>query len=131
MPNLTTSNIKTFIGSKSFDESRDFYVALGWKLNFDSGDLAELELGSSRFYLQNFYQRNWCENSMLHITVEDATAWYQHVAEILKARTYGVARVQEPKEPKEPKEQSYDALVTFVWDPVGVLLHFAQPLEAS
>jgi len=96
MANLNSSDIKTFIGSKNFEESRDFYVALGWKLNF--------------------------ENSMLHITIEDAEAWYKHVTAVLEVRSYGAARV------RPPKEQDYGALVTFVWDPVGVLLHFAQPL---
>ncbi len=122
MTNLKTSDIKPFIGSKNFDESRDFYVALGWTVNFDAGTIAELQLGDCRFYLQKYYQRQWCENSMLHITVEDAEAWYQHVTAVLKAKTYGAARV------KPPEKQDYGALVTHVWDPVGVLLHFAQPL---
>ena len=43
MANLNSSDIKTFIGSKNFEESRDFYVALGWKLNFDGGDLAPVD----------------------------------------------------------------------------------------
>lgn len=123
LPNLTASDIKTFIGSKDYDESRDFYQAIGFRLNFDAGDLAEFELGNSRFYLQKYYQRKWCENSMLHITVEDAQAWYRHVVTVLENRKYGAARV------REPTEQSYGALVTFVWDPAGVLLHFAQPLD--
>ena len=121
--NLATSDIKPFIGSRDFDESRDFYVAMGWKLNFDAGDLAELQLGDHRFYLQKYYQRNWCENSMLHITVDDAQSWFQHATKVLKERSYGAAKV------REPSEQSYGALVTFVWDPAGVLLHFAQPIK--
>lgn len=123
MLNLNASDIKTFVGSKDFDLSREFYMAIGFKLNFDAGDLAEFELGNCRFYLQKYFQRNWCENSMLHITVEDAHAWYRHVTNVLEDRKYGAARV------KEPIEQSYGAIVTFVWDPVGVLLHFAQPLR--
>ncbi len=122
MANLNASDIKTFVGSKIFDESRDFYVAMGWKLNFDAGDLAELELGGCRFYLQAYYQRQWCENCMLHITVEDAEAWYRHALAVLEARSYGAARAQ------APRKQRYGALVTHVWDPAGVLLHFAQPL---
>ena len=125
MPNLNTSDIKPFVGSRNFDESRDFYVALGWKLNFDAGDLAELELGDCRFYLQAYYQKQWCDNSMLHITVDDAEAWHRHLQAILKARSYGAARV------KAPEMQDYGALVTHVWDPVGVLLHFAQPIGES
>jgi hypothetical protein len=125
MTNLGASDIKAFVGSKNFDESRDFYQAIGFKLKFDTGDLAEFELGISRFYLQKYYQRKWCENSMLHITVEDATAWYQHVSSVLEKRKFGAARA------REPSEQPYGALVTFVWDPAGVLLHFAQPLESD
>ncbi|MCS5558429.1 MAG: hypothetical protein NZ738_03430 [Oceanospirillaceae bacterium] len=86
MANLVSSDIKTFIGSKNFEESRDFYVAMGWTLNFENGDLAELELGRNSFYLQNYYQRKWCENSMLHITVEDAQAWYDHALRVLEKR---------------------------------------------
>ncbi len=120
-----SSDIKPFIGSKDFDESRDFYVAMGWKLNFDIGDLAELELGGHRFYLQKYYQREWCENTMLHITVDDAKSWHEHTEKILAIRPYGEARVN------KPVEQGYGALVTFVWDPAGVLLHFAEPLDDS
>ena len=125
MPNLSASDIKTFVGSRNFDESRDFYVALGWKVNFDTGDLAELELGDCRFYLQDYYQRQWCENSMLHITVEDAEAWHRHAEAVVTNRSYGSARA------KAPEMQDYGALVTHVWDPVGVLLHFAQPIDES
>jgi len=123
MTNLRATDIKAFIGSRDFDVSRDFYLAMGWKLNFDAGDIAELELGNCRFYLQAYYQRQWCENSMLHITVEDAKAWYRHTQEVLASRTYGAARVN------APEVQDYGALVTHVWDPVGVLLHFAQPID--
>lgn len=125
MDDLTVLDIKPFIGSKKYAESRDFYVALGWKLNFDAGNLAELQLGDCRFYLQDYYQRKWCENSMLHITVTDAAAWHRHARDVLAARSYGAARVN------PPTEQEYGALVTHVWDPVGVLLHFAQPLPET
>jgi catechol 2,3-dioxygenase-like lactoylglutathione lyase family enzyme len=125
MNNLATSDIKTFIGSKDYELSLDFYTKLGWTLNFNAGDIAELELGSHRFYLQKYYQKEWCHNSMLHITVEDAAAWYEHVKEILRDNKYGTARVT------APEMQDYGALVTFVWDPAGVLLHFAQPVPNS
>ncbi len=125
MTELEASDVKPFLGSRDFEESREFYVALGWRLNFDTGDLAELELGNCRFYLQRYYERTWCENSMLHITVQDAAAWHAHVKSVLDARPYGAARV------KPPKEDSYGALVTYVWDPAGILLHFAEPLPSE
>ena len=125
MNNLNCSSVKTFIGSKDFNESRDFYISLGWKLNFDRGDIAELELEGSSFYLQKYYQKDWCENTMLYIAVEDAEAWYKYVTTVLENNSFGDARVQ------APIKQDYGALVTFVHDPSGVLLHFAQMLETK
>lgn len=123
MTELGASDVKPFVGAEDFEVSRDFYVAMGWTLQFDAGDLAELELGGCRFYLQNYYQREWCHNSMLHITVDDAQGWYERTRDLLESKNYGAARV------KPPQRQDYGALVTFVWDPSGVLLHFAQPLD--
>ncbi len=122
MSNYTVSLVKPFIGSRNYDESKAFYQAIGWEMTFDSEDICEMRLGENYFYLQRYYDRKWCENSMLHITVEDAHAWYERVELVLASKKYGAARVD------PPREQSYGALVTFVWDPVGVLLHFAQPI---
>jgi catechol 2,3-dioxygenase-like lactoylglutathione lyase family enzyme len=122
--NLLVSDIKPFIGSKNYELSRDFYVALGWRLNFEAPELAELQLGDHRFYLQPYYQKDWCENTMLHLTVADAQGWYERARAVLASRDFEPARV------REPAPQDYGALVTFVWDPAGVLLHFAQPLES-
>jgi catechol 2,3-dioxygenase-like lactoylglutathione lyase family enzyme len=122
---LVVSDIKPFIGAKDYELSRDFYVALGWHLNFEVPELAELQLGEHRFYLQPYFQKDWCENTMLHLTVADARGWYERAGEVLASRDFGPARV------REPARQDYGALVTFVWDPSGVLLHFAQPLEPA
>ena len=125
MANLDSSIIRSFIGSRDFEESKAFYQAIGFSLTHDSPDIAELTLGDYSFYLQRYYEKKWCENSMLHITVEDAQAWYDRISQVLEANRYGAARLD------PPREQSYGALVTFVWDPVGVLLHFAQPIDAN
>ena len=122
MPNLTASDVIPFVGAKDFDISRDFYVALGWKLNWDRGALAELELGGSRFFLQRYFQQDWCENSMLHVTVADAEAWHAHASAVIERGSFAAARVN------PPKREDYGALVTYIWDPAGVLLHMAQPL---
>ncbi len=120
--NLNASDVKTFVPAKKFEESLAFYQAMGWQANFvsENGDLAELELGDSRFYLQNYYNKDWANNFMLHITVEDAQAWRDHAASVIEAGNWKYARL------RGPKEQDYGALVTWVWDPSGVLLHFAQ-----
>ncbi len=119
---LIALDVKTFVPAKNFQESLAFYEAMGWTLNFrgEEDDLAELELADCRFYLQNYYNKDWANNFMLHITVEDAQAWHDHAARVIKNGNWKYARL------RAPKEQSYNALVTWVWDPSGVLLHFAQ-----
>lgn len=116
------TDVKVFVPAKNFQESLQFYEALGWKINFraEKDDLAELELANNRIYLQNYYNKHWANNFMLHITVDDARAWWKHASTVIEAGNYKYARLN------EPKEQSYGALVTHVWDPSGVLLHFAQ-----
>lgn len=118
----TAFDVKVFVPALNFQESIQFYEAMGWRSNFrdENDDIAELELADSRFYLQNYYHKGWANNFMLLIKVEDAQAWWEQASAVIKAGKYKNARV------KEPEEQPYGALVTHVWDPSGVLLHFAQ-----
>jgi predicted lactoylglutathione lyase len=122
---VSGTDLKTFVGSKDFSTSRDFYVAIGWTLNWEQGDLAELQLDHCKFFLQRYYQKAWCNNSMLHLTVNDAHAWHQLVTDVLAQRSFGAARTT------APKLEQYGALVTHVWDPSGVLWHLAQPVDAA
>ena len=116
------SDVKVFVPAKNFQESLAFYEAMGWQVNFrsESDDLAELELANCRFYLQDYYNKDWANNFMLLIAVDDAQAWYEHAGQVIANGNWKYARQ------RAPKEQSYGALVTWVWDPSGVLLHFAQ-----
>lgn len=120
---LPIREVRTFVAARDFSISLAFYEALGWKVEWTDGKLALMANAGLRFYLQDAYLKEWAENSMLHITVDDAEAWYQRATEILDGGRFGDARVAPPK--KEP----YGALVTYVWDPAGVLLHFAQWLD--
>jgi hypothetical protein len=127
MPSAT--DVKPFIGSFDFESSRDFYIALGWKLNWEKETIAELELGDCRFFLQRYYNKTFCENLMLHITVDDAQAWYEHVRTIIESNSFPSANEDEPRVDPPKTEEDRGQLVTYVWDPAGVLLHFAQRLS--
>ena len=118
------SDIKVFVPAKDFALSKDFYEQLGWKTNWSHSGLAEMELGGVRFFLQDYYNKDWANNFMLYINVESAQAWYEHVSQVLSSDKFGSARV------KAPAKQSYGDIVSFVWDPSGVLLHFAEDSNA-
>jgi hypothetical protein len=120
MTNLNISDVRPFIPAKDFALSRRFYASLGWNVKDVDPRLALVELGDRRFYIQDYYSKPFAENCMLHITVEDAQAWYEHVSSVLRQAPFADARVQ------PPQRQPYGALVTFVHDPTGVLLHLCQ-----
>ena len=117
---LCVTDVRPFIGAKDFDISRAFYEALGWTTDYLDDQLALMTNGAHRFYLQRYYQKDWLENTMLHLTVADAAACPQHTAAVRASAGYGEARGV------PPKQEDYGALVTYVWDPAGVLLHLAQ-----
>jgi catechol 2,3-dioxygenase-like lactoylglutathione lyase family enzyme len=121
MPNLSVSDLRPFIPAEDFALSKKFYTSLGWKVHAIDENLALVELTETEhFYIQNYYLKDFAENSMLHITVKDAQAWYEHVYSALKDNKFPKARVQ------QPKRQPYGAIVTFVHDPTGVLLHLCE-----
>jgi hypothetical protein len=120
MSSLLVKDIRAFIPAKDFALSKQFYSSLGWQVKDLDPRLALVQPGDRYFYIQNYYLEDVALNSMLHVTVEDAQAWYVHVESVLREPKFAEARVQ------PPKRQPYGAVVTFVHDPTGVLLHLCQ-----
>ena len=120
MSNLNVADIRIFVPAKDFEISKAFYLDLGWKLIWGDDHLAVMEIANQRFYLQNYYVKDWAENFMFHVSVDDTDAWKQHVSKLIENNKYPGTKVE------GPKQESYGALVTYVWDPSGILIHFAQ-----
>lgn len=121
MLNLTASDLRPFIPARDFTTSKRFYSDIGWKTTDVADGLALVELSDRQhFYIQDYYVKDVAENCMLHLTVESALDWYRHVSSVLQRDKSCGARIQ------PPKLQPYGALVTFMHDPSGVLLHLCQ-----
>ena len=117
---LAVEDVRSFVGARDFAVSHRFYEALGWRTIWTDGSLALLELGDSRFSLQNHHVQQWAENTMLVIAVRDPSAWHEHAASVIAGGGFTGARVE------APKAEVWGAIVTYVWDPSGVLRHFTQ-----
>jgi uncharacterized glyoxalase superfamily protein PhnB len=119
---LAVTDVRPFVPAENFEQSLAFYTALGWSTLWTDGEgLALMSLGGSQMMQQDYYVKDWAENSMLVVEVADASAWYHHVERVLSEGNFGSARIA------ELRQQDWGALVTYVWDPCGVLLHFTQP----
>ncbi len=120
MIDLQAQGLRPFVPARDFTLSQDFYAALGCTLEWADDRLALFNLGGSRFYLQGHYVREWAENCMLHIAVQDTAQCFADISALTASGRFPGARVAPPR--REP----YGAWVTYVWDPCGVLLHLAQ-----
>lgn len=57
---------------------------------------------------------------MLHFMVNSAREWYDHFTEVGLAQKFPDADVA------APELKPWGLLIAHVWDPAGVLLHFAE-----
>ena len=121
MSKLSASDLRPFIPAQDFALSKRFYAALGWETHDVGPGLALVRLADAQhFYIQDYYLKDVAENTMLHVTVQDAAAWHAHVAAVLRDGAFPGARVQ------APARQPYGATVVFVHDPTGALIHLCQ-----
>jgi hypothetical protein len=112
-------DFKVYMPAKDFELSKAFYLAIGFKMSEGWGGTADFELNGHRFRLQNYYVKDWAENFMVVIGVDDAEAWHRHVRGVVERGKFGNVRIKPP----EAVDQS---LVLHVVDPSGVLLVFVQ-----
>ncbi len=69
-----TDAARPFLPAKDFETSREFYEVLGFSKLLD-GDVAVFGVGPSAFILQRYYQKDWAENFMMQLMVEDLDGW--------------------------------------------------------
>jgi catechol 2,3-dioxygenase-like lactoylglutathione lyase family enzyme len=116
---LSVREIKPYVPAKDFELSQRFYTALGFKLTEAFGDTVDCDLNGNRFRLQNFYVKDWANNSMLLIDVDDIEAWQEHLKDMDASGEFRGMRVS-------PTEEISGSQVLHVVDPSGVLLIFIQ-----
>lgn len=112
-------SIRPFIGSQDFGISRNFYQDLGFEETVLSPKMSVFKTGSLAFYLQNAYVKDWIENTMVFLEVEDVTSqWEKLEALDLPSKYKGV---------KMTPIHSYDwGRECFLHDPSGILWHIGE-----
>ena len=111
---------RPFLPAREFETSLRFYKAIGFEAYPLGETLAELSLGPHAFLLQGYYVKEWAENTVMHVLVEDVDAWWRHIDSLALGRQFNVSP------PSPPKVEPWGLTVAYVFDPSGVLWHFAQ-----
>ena len=120
----TIKAFRPFLPAKDYDTSFRFYQAIGFHAHPLGDALAELSLGGNAFLLQGYYVKEWAENMMMHVLVEDVQQWWKHIEPLDLASKFGV------KPPTAPRIEPWGLTVAYVWCPSGVLWHFAQQTKS-
>jgi len=114
-----TELARPFVPAKDFDLSKRFYETLGFKKVLD-GEVAIFNAGSGGFILQRYYQKDWAENFMMQLMVDDVDAWWAQIQALDLTGQFGV------RPPRAPAMQPWGLRVAYLTDPSGVLWHVAQ-----
>lgn len=111
-------SIRPFIGSKDFNRSRSFYRDLGFEEVVLSPDMSLFRTGTIGFYLQSYYVKDWIDNTMVFLEVDDVDRYWKELS-ALDLGKYEGARLTPIRNLDWGRE-------CFLHDPSGVLWHFGQ-----
>lgn len=111
-------SIRTFIGAKDFNESRAFYTAFGFE-EVPLGNMSLFKQGNFGFYLQKAYVKDWVDNSMIFLEVENTENHRNSVLELNLKEQFSKVRISEIV--KNDWGEEY-----FVHDPSGILWHIGE-----
>lgn len=111
-------SIRTFIGARNFNESRAFYNDLGFDEVKIDKTMSLFKVDENlAFYLQDYYAKDWIENSMIFLEVDDLDRCQSELSAKNLPKKYKNVRLTNIKEMDWGRE-------LFMHDPSGVLWHF-------
>ncbi|HEY1031558.1 MAG TPA: VOC family protein [Flavipsychrobacter sp.] len=113
-------SIRAFIGAKDYAVSRNFYKDLGFEEHIISPDMSYFRVNDEiGFYLQEYYVKDWVNNSMLFLEVQDVEQHYETFQQLGLQHKYAGVRFT-------PIRYEDWGMEYFMHDPSGILWHFGQ-----
>jgi hypothetical protein len=118
MENVAIS-IRPFVGAKDYEMSRSFYGALGFQESPISTDMSLFRIGKMGFYLQRAYVKDWIDNSMIFLEVEDLDLYWKELVALELTTKFPDVRLS-------PIQKFEWGRECFMHDPSGILWHIGQ-----
>ncbi len=117
--NQKALSIRPFIGAKDYEVSRSFYKDLGFEEVILANNLSVFKKQSLAFYLQDAYVKDWIDNTMLFMEVEDVDAYWNELLALNLPAKYQHVKIVPIKKYDWGRE-------CFLHDPSGILWHFGE-----
>ncbi|WPV01123.1 glyoxalase [Mucilaginibacter sp. cycad4] len=112
-------SLRPFIGAKDFEISRSFYRDLGFEEVVLSADMSVFKTGQLAFYLQKAYVKDWIDNTMLFLEVDDVARYWNELLTLDLPSKYAGVRLTPIRVEQWGRE-------CFLHDPSGILWHFGE-----
>jgi hypothetical protein len=113
-------SLQPFVPSgKDFEASKKLFQELDFVIMWDAGDYVGFDKDGCKFILQKFDDKEFAENFMLNVRIENAEKFLKDVNEKKLPEKYGI-RVSE-----HPTKMPYGIEVNII-DIAGVCWHFVE-----
>jgi catechol 2,3-dioxygenase-like lactoylglutathione lyase family enzyme len=112
-------SIRPFIGAKDFQISRSFYSDLGFQETVLEHNFSVFRKDEIAFYLQDYYAKEWIDNTMIFIEVYDVDSYYQKLSDLNLPNKYPDVKLVPIRDLEWGRE-------CFLHDPSGILWHFGE-----
>lgn len=90
------NSIEAFVPSgKDFQKSRELFLELGFTIVWENSDLILFENNSCRFFLQKYDTKEFAENFMLSVRVDNLDEFWKEISEKNLPEKFGV-KLKEP-----------------------------------
>ena len=116
---LKTKSIRPFIGAKNFEQSRSFYRDLGFEETVLDYKLSVFKIGNLAFYLQDAYVKDWVDNSMIFLEVENVEQFWNQLLTLNLTSKCPNVKLKPIKVLSWGKE-------CYIHDPSGILWHVGE-----
>ena len=117
--NHNAISIRPFIGAKNYELSRAFYRDLGFQEIILSSDMSLYKTDQIAFYLQDAYVKDWIDNSMIFLEVDDVDRHWKELSALDLTTKYESVKLTPIKKYDWGRE-------CFLHDPSGILWHFGE-----
>lgn len=112
-------SIEAFVPSgKNFEASRQLFIELGFNISWEADDYIGFENNGCRFILQRYEAKEFAENFMMSVKVENLDEFWQQISNKNLPEKFGVKL-------NPPKDFPWGREVNMI-DIAGVCWHFAE-----
>jgi hypothetical protein len=112
-------SIRPFIGAENFETSRSFYRDLGFQESVLFHNMSLFKIDNLGFYLQDAYVKDWIDNSMIFLEVDDVERYWNKLLALDLTAKYDRVKLTPIRNHPWGRE-------CFLHDPSGILWHFGE-----